>query len=151
MHPQFVTKAAFTVVGMRIDVTPKSPEIPALWGKFDPHIDEIPHVSEAHVSYGIMDHPDQTMTNMVYMAGLPVEKVENLPAGMTRWELPAGRYAVFETTLTAISETFDAIFHHWLPTSGCQISAAPYFERYDESFDPADPNSTLSIYIPLIP
>ena len=43
--------------------------------------------------------------------------------------------------------TFDYIYNSWLPTSGYQQAAGPYFERYGEAFSPADPR--LSIYIPV--
>jgi AraC family transcriptional regulator len=107
MQAQIIAKPAFTVVGMRIQTRPKSPEIPELWGKFGLCIDEVPHAAEADTSYGVMYHSDQTMDKMEYMAGLPVEKVDNLPAGMTHWDLSANTYAVFETTLSTITHTFD--------------------------------------------
>jgi AraC family transcriptional regulator len=151
MQPQIVTKPAFSVVGMHIHTKPMSSEIPDLWGQFAPRMNEVPHPTEADTSYGVMYHSDQTMDKMEYMAGLPVEKMDSLPAGMTHWELAANTYAVFETTLLTISDTFGYIFNTWLPASGYQTVDAPYFERYGESFNPHDPDSTLSIYIPVTP
>jgi AraC family transcriptional regulator len=83
------------------------------------------------------------------MAGNPVEKVADLPAGMTCWDVPTNTYAVFEATLPTIGDTFGYIYNTWLPTSGYQQAAGPYFERYGETFNPDDPNSKLSIYIPV--
>ncbi len=146
MQPQFVTKPAFTVVGMLIHPTPMSPEIPALWDEFAPRIGEIEHIAEAGVSYGLMDHFDQESSVFDYMAGNPVTQVVDLPVGMTRWEVPTNNYAVFETTLDNIGETFDHIYSRWLPTSDYQQAPGPYFEHYPATF-PDSP--TLSIYIPV--
>lgn len=146
MQPQIITKPAFTVVGLRIRTKPMSPEIPQLWDQLVPRMDEITQVAEPQVSYGLMEH-NQAMTELDYMAGNPVTQVVELPAGMSRWDVPANTYAVFATTLSTIGETFGYIFNTWLPTSGYQPAAGPYFERYPETFSPDHPE--LSIYIPV--
>ena len=107
------------------------------------------HLAEPDVSYGLMDHFNEELGRLDYMAGAAVVQAVDLPAGMTRWNVPENTYAVFETTLPNIGETFDTIYNSWLPTSGYQHVAAPYFERYGETFDPDDPTSKLSIYIPV--
>jgi AraC family transcriptional regulator len=107
------------------------------------------HLAEPGVSYGLMDNFDMAAGKMDYMAGEPVTQVDKLPTGMTRWDVPANTYAVFEATLPTIPQTFDHIFNTWLPTSGYQQAAGPYFERYGDTFDPDVPGSILSIYIPV--
>jgi AraC family transcriptional regulator len=146
MQPQIITKPAFTVVGLRIRTQPKTPEIPALWDQFGPRIDEIADGAEPYVSYGLMEH-NQDMTVLDYMAGNAVTQVVELPAGMSRWDVPANTYAVFPATLATIGQTFDHIFNTWLPASGYQPTAGPYFERYGEDFSMDNP--LLSIYIPV--
>ena len=149
MQPQLVTKPAFTVVGLAIKTQPMTPEIPALWRQFGPRMGEAPHLAEPGVSLGLMDILDREDGKMDYIAGNPVTQVGKLPAGMTSWQAPANTYAVFEATLPTIPQTFDYIFNTWLPTSGYQQAAGPYFERYGETFDPSEPGSKLSIYIPV--
>jgi AraC family transcriptional regulator len=146
IQPQFITKPACTVVGLLIHTKPMAPEIPALWEQFVPRIDEIANGAEPHVSYGVMAHNPE-MTALDYMAGNPVTQVVDLPAGMSRWDLPANTYAVFPATLATMGQTFGHIFNTWLPTSGYQTVASPYFERYGENFSPDNP--VLSIYIPV--
>ena len=82
------------------------------------------------------------------MAGVSVETADELPEGMSQWNVPANTYAVFETTLPTIGDTFGYIYNSWLPTSGYRQAAGPYFERYDETFSPDNPR--LSIYIPVV-
>ncbi len=149
MQPQFVTKPAFTVVGLLINTKPLTPEISDLWGQFIPRIGEVRYGTEPGVSYGLMDHFDEEAGTFDYMAANPVEKVADLPPGMTRWDIPANTYAVFEATLPTIGEAFDTIYNSWLPTSGYQPATGPVFERYGENFNPADPAPQLEIYIPV--
>jgi AraC family transcriptional regulator len=158
LQPQIVTKPAFTVVGMRIHTKGLSPEIPTLWQTFGPRMNEIPQRGEQgtnddahvdHAAYGLMDNYDHENNELDYMAGESVLRVDELPEGMSRWDVPANTYAVFETTLPTIGQTFDHIYNRWLPTSGYTQAPAPYFERYGEEFDPDVPDSTLSIYIPV--
>lgn len=149
MEAQFVTKPAFTVVGMLIHTKPMTMEIPELWQRFAPRMGEVQHVAEPGVSYGLMDNLNPEMSELDYMAGSPVGKVDALPSGMVYWSVPANTYAVFEATLPTIGETFGYIYNTWLSTSGYQQAAGPYFERYGETFNPDDPMSKLSIYIPV--
>ncbi len=149
MQPQFVTKPAFTVVGRSIHTQPMTPEIPALWSEYGPTMGTLAHLAEPGVSYGVMDHFNQTIGELDYLAGEAVTQTDDLPPDLTRWEVPANTYAVFETTLSTIGETFGHIYNTWLVTSGYQQAAGPYFERYDETFNPDDPTAKMSIYIPV--
>lgn len=149
MKPQIVAKPAFTVVGMVIRARPMTPEIPGLWQQFAPRMGELQHLAEPGVSYGLMDNVDHEAGRFDYMAACAVEKAVDLPAGMARWDVPANTYAVLETTLPAIGQAFDFIYESWLPASGYRRAAGPDFERYGEAFNPDDPTSRLSIYIPV--
>lgn len=144
---QLIAKPAFTVVGLRIGTKPKSAEIPALWDTFAPRIGEVQHPAEPQVSYGLMSNFSENA--MDYTAGISVTDAADLPAGMTRWDVPENTYAVFETTLATIPQTFDYIFAKWLPGSGYQQKDDVYLERYGETFSPDD-NPVLSIYIPVV-
>lgn len=145
-QPQLIAKPAFTVVGLCLSTKPKSAEIPALWNTFGPRIDEVPHPAEPQVSYGLMGNFSENAVD--YTAGISVTDATDLPAGMTRWDVPENTYAVFETTLSTIPQTFDYIFANWLPGSGYQRKDDVYFERYGETFSPDD-NPVLFIYIPV--
>jgi AraC family transcriptional regulator len=149
MEPQFVTKPAFTIVGMLLRATPMTPEIPKLWDRFVPRIDEIAHLAEPKTDYGVMDHFDEATGQFDYLAGCSVTAVDTLPAGMQQWDVPANTYAVFTTTVPTIGQVMGHIYNTWLPTSGYRHAAGPYFERYGEHFNPEDPASTFSIYIPV--
>jgi len=42
-----------------------------------------------------------------------------------------------------------AVFNRLLPSPEYQQAAGPYFERYDEEFDPGNPASIVEIYLPV--
>lgn len=149
MQPQIVTKPAFTVVGMLLRTTPMSPEIPMLWDRFGPRMDEISHQAEPNASYGLMGNFDEAMSHFDYMAGCSVSEVDALPEGMQPWVVEANTYVVFEATLPTLGQVWGHIYEAWLPASGYQPAAGVTFERYGETFDPTDPASTLSIYLPV--
>ena len=124
-----------------------SPEIPALWDKFVPRMGEIPHSADEHASYGLMGRFDQATGLFDYLAGNPVTQADQLPAGMSRWDLAANTYAVLETTLARIGEAMDYVYRTWLPSSGYQAVDAPSFERYGETFSSENP--VLDVYVPV--
>jgi AraC family transcriptional regulator len=143
-EPTFITKPAFTVVGLRLRTKPKSPEISELWNKFVPRMGELKNVSEPYASYGVMAGVEDGLD---YMAGNPVSEITELPAGMSRWDIAETTYAVFESSIPTLAETFDYIFGVWLPASEYQHGSGPLLERYGETFSPDNP--AVDIYIPI--
>lgn len=150
-EPQLVQRDGFHVVGMQITTHPMTPEIPALWKEFAPRMAEVADTAEPHVSYGVMQNFDPEKGTLDYMAGVSVTRLAHMPRGMVSMEVPPNTYAVFEATLATIEEVFSHIYQTWLPRSGYDHVKAPYFERYDERFDPADPTSLVEVFIPVRP
>ncbi|MDP4301517.1 GyrI-like domain-containing protein [Leptothrix discophora] len=151
IEPAIIQKPAFTVVGMAISTRALSGEIPALWGSFGPRIDEVADMAEPQVSYGIMENFDASQGTLDYMAAVSVTSTENAPLGMVTRTIAAQTYAVFQARLHGLGEAFGDIFNQWLPNAPYEQLAAPYFERYDESFDPGNAESVVEIYIPVKP
>jgi AraC family transcriptional regulator len=123
-------------------------QLPALWQRFAPHIGHIPGQVEG-VAYGICINGDKN--GFDYMAGVEVSDTAALPASFERLTLPARRYAVFHHThhISAIRQTIHAIWADWLPQSGQAIADAPFFERYDDNFDPGSGLGGIEIWLPL--
>lgn len=141
-----VDRPAQTLVGLQIRTKPMSPEIPALWPKFVARIDEIPDPAEPRVSYGVMRYDGGALE---YAAAVSVTAAGRVPAGMTAIHVPAGTYAVFSYPLSGLGRGFAEINDRLLPASGYAPVDAPFFERYDERFDPTNPQSAVGIYIPV--
>jgi AraC family transcriptional regulator len=49
--------------------------------------------------------------------------------------------------ISAISRLWMEIYDEWLPQSGCELAAAPSFECYGETFDPAVAIGNVEIWI----
>ena len=69
--------------------------------------------------------------------------------------IPGGRYAAlaFEGTTAQIGAAWDAILRDWLPKSGLQLDARPFFEHYpvDGRYDPKTGRFTCNICVPVAP
>jgi AraC family transcriptional regulator len=151
MEPTIVQKPGFTVVGIHVTTSPLASDIPALWGTFGPRIDEVVSIAEPNVSYGLMENFDTLKNSLDYMAAVSVTNTDNIPSGMIARSLEPATYAVFQAKLRTLGEVFGQIFNEWLPSASFEQVRAPYFERYDEAFDPSNAESTVEIYMPVKP
>lgn len=90
-----------------------------------------------------------------YLAGFSVAADAKPPAGMARWTVPAGTYALFvhRGPVTRLSETINYAFASWLPRSD-YIHAEPWIEleRYDDRFKiDGSPDSEMEYLLPVRP
>ena len=69
--------------------------------------------------------------------------------------IPGGRYAclAFEGTGAEIGAAWDALLRDWLPKSGLQLDARPFFEHYpvDGRYDPKTGAFTCNVCVPVAP
>jgi len=124
-------------------------DIPQLWEKFLPWLGKVPGQID-EVTYGVCCNPDG-QGGFEYIAGVEINRLDDLPE-QYRWiEIQAGSYAVFEHKgpLKNLPDTFQYIWKEWLPQSGCQAADEPEFERYSEDFNPRTGEGSLEIWIPL--
>lgn len=121
-------------------------EFSETWDNLIPRMAEFKHRAANGWSYGVIA-TDPANASMKYLAGFGVDSIDDLPSGMTVWDVPANQYAVFPATLNTIPDTFDHIFREWLPGSGYVPGEGPSLEVYDENFNGGD--STLYIYVPI--
>ena len=148
---KIVDRPALTVVGLQIRTTPMSPDIPALWPRFVARMPEVEAVLEPRVSYGVVHNNAAGGAGFDYLAAVSVDASAALPPGMTRLELPAGRYACFSYPLSRLGEGFCEVFERLLPASEFVQAAGPLFERYGEDFCPDESDSPVEIWLPVAP
>ena len=124
-------------------------DIPDLWEKFIPEIGNIPG-QKSEVTYGICCNPDG-QGSFEYIAGVEIDKLDDLPDKFRWVEVQPQQYAVFEHkgSLKTLPETFQYIWKTWLPQSGREAADAPEFERYSEDFNPKLNTGVLEIWLPL--
>lgn len=145
MNYRIEVKEAFRVVGSRVKITPPSleddralMEIPEFWGSFGASgkMGQLCQMMNAEpqgvLGLGIGE-PEGSKGNYYYIAvasSLPV------PEGMHELTVPAGTWAVFESTgplPTAIQNLQRQIYTEWMPNSGYEYNPyAPDIELYGD-------------------
>ena len=149
MEPKIVTKPAFKVVGMKYRGKSGGDEIKELWGAFMRRMYEIKNAVGDQVSYGVSTEFDNETKVFDYIACIAVHLIEEVPQGMVSLDIPQGTFAVFTTTLPTMMEDYNYAYNNWLPQSGYAKADQPDYEEYGPSFDPEDPNSEFTFYVPI--
>ncbi len=149
MEPKFVTKPAFTVVGLKSHGKNENNEIPETWTALMPRMEEIPVKPDSEYSYGVCGNMTED-GSFDYLAGFEVADDAEVPEGMARWDVPEQRYAVFTCTLPTVREAYDYIYNTWLPQSEYEHAPGPEFEAYGETFNYEDPESKMELFVPVV-
>ncbi|KEO81181.1 GyrI-like domain-containing protein [Tumebacillus flagellatus] len=112
-------------------------EMPKLWEKYMPRIEEIPGVIAPSVQYGVSDENFEHRMYTEFLA-VEVEAFTAIPVGMVGFTLPSTEYAVFthQGPMSTVPATYQAVFG-WLAQNGyAQDTSVLRFERYDERYNP---------------
>jgi AraC family transcriptional regulator len=145
-NPTFDWRPVMTMIGLAIETTPGSPQIPSLWDAFTARSDRDYPRAEPGVAYGIM-RPDPSGQVLHYMAGEPVIGLVYPPAQMQVWSVSSNEYAIFTATLSTVSQVFAEIYGTWFPASGFEHADGPDLERYGAEFSPDNPR--FEVLIPI--
>ncbi|MBN2044876.1 MAG: effector binding domain-containing protein [Anaerolineales bacterium] len=149
MKVEIKTLPAFTTAGMKYVGKNENNQIAAMWQEIGPRWGEINNPAKPYErAFGICGEMEED-GSFTYLAGIQVDKVEDLPADLNSWEVPENTYAVFPCTLRDIHKTYQYAHSTWMPENGYKRADGPDFEYYGEHFDPADPESILYVYIPV--
>ena len=154
MEARIVRKHAFLVLGMAGRFTAASSRIPELWGRFAPRIHEVPHRRGTHTLGLCLDADPGTAAEITftYLAGVEVERIGEVPEGMTTLAVPANTYAVLthHGHLSRLPDTVKHVWGRWLPASRYRHVPAPDFELYDpERWDPGTGEGDVDLYVPI--
>ena len=105
----------------------------------------IPGRARPAVSYGISVGDSFIVGEEVLDISAHVEE------GYTRYEIPAGRYAVFAVidSVGRVQDTIKYIYRTWLPNSNYTLRDAPYFEVTDVCDCVYPDRMNMKIYIPI--
>jgi len=155
MEPRIVRRPAFHAVGMAGHFTPSTTSrIPELWEGFvRGPIADVPHRRGTHtlgvcVDAAAMSGEDCGFT---YVAGVEVDRIDEVPTGLVALTVPASTYAVFTHSghISRFPDTVKQVFGHWLPASPYTHVPTPDFELYDERWDPATGNGDIDVWVPI--
>lgn len=107
--------------------------------------------------FGI-SHDDPNITSAErfrYDAGVELPPGFTLADGSLTTTLPGGKYAAlrFEGTAEEVGDAWTALLREWLPASGMQLDARPFFEYYgpDSTYDPKTEVFSCDLCIPVAP
>jgi AraC family transcriptional regulator len=125
------------------------PGIPSQWNSFLPHFGQI-NGQIGNVAYGVIYNSDDS-GNYDYICGVAVDQFPAHPPEFTRLRIAPQSYAVFEHRdhVSAVANTWKAIWEHGLADSGFEVLDGPAFERYDERFDGRTGLGGFEIWIPV--
>lgn len=144
------SRPSFFVVGLEISGPySKIPEIGAMWPTFSQRIPEIHNAVNAHIAYGITH---DRATDFTYYAAIEVSDAPEVPEGLVKVEVPAGKYAVFthKGTVRTLHQTIGAA-RQTLTEAGHELDTSSYwFELYDERFDPTSDTSELDLFFRIV-
>ena len=145
MEYTVIDKPGFTLLGLMERFPYQQDDFEGIWERFMAHHDQIEPLSTDKAFYGA--YSPNADKSMDYLAAMTVKKGTQAPDGLTLWEIPKARWAVFECTVATIGPTYDALFKEWLPASPYkQTGPSPdAFERYPPSTDSGD--TPVLIYI----
>jgi AraC family transcriptional regulator len=152
MEPKIMNRPGFKLVGMRYFGNNQNQEISKLWGAANQHLDKVKNVSPEWGAIGLCTTvADAPPGEFEYVAGLAVDKAEDVPEGFVVREVPPYQYAVFTHVgpLNTLKDTYEYIYQTWLPQSGYQLAGSIDFEHYNEDFKDFAPDSRFYIYVPV--
>lgn len=150
--PRLVREAAIRVVGLHEPLGPQPwLQIPDLWRRFTPFMHAIPHhlhKMPVALSADIASNDDSCID---YWAALEVSRFGDIAPELSKRELSAQTYAVFEHTahVSSIPKTYAAIWNEALSASGLTALDAPGLERHKPAFDPSTGEGGVEIWIPV--
>jgi AraC family transcriptional regulator len=150
VKPRLVECDALLIFGLsRRCPSVGDPAIPSQWNSFLPYLGQIDG-QIGSVAYGVIYNSDDS-GNYEYICGVAVREFPAHPQEFTRLRIPPQRYAVFEHRdhVSAIANTWKAIWEHGLADAGVQALDGPGFERYDEHFDGRTGLGGLEIWVPV--
>ncbi len=127
-----------------------------LWGSFMPRVKEIANrVGGERVSMQLYSDDFMQNPELLYTKWATVEVVNYnlIPNGLEAIDITGGLYAVFPYKGNIIQAPvfFEKIFMEWIPNSEYELdNSRLHFEILPEGkYDPMDPNSEETIYIPI--
>ena len=150
MEPKHVEKGPIRLVGILTTGKPEEivPQLNDIWmNRFMKYDERLKPYSADKAYYGAWTWKTPGMVP-VYMAGMAVEGLAEIPDGLEEIVLSAARYAIFDATVSTFGQVYDEIYSRWLPSSPYEYDiAGADFEYYPPNT--MNGESATQIYIPI--
>ncbi len=125
-------------------------KIPPLWNSFLARESEVEHFVPS-VGYGLLSQQRPDSEQLLYQAAWQVSKVESIPTGMVRIDLPPTTYAIFTHRgwVDQLDHTVNYAYSTWLTQSGRRHAGGPDIEIFGPAYDPHSAESIVEYAIPI--
>lgn len=159
MEPEVVVWEPMIMIGMRtrffsVDSEKNNiaDQLPPLWDAFLARLDDVRH-RVSTVGYGVIRPESPDSDHLVYDAAVEVSRIDSVPEGMVRFDLPGATYAHFthRGPVADLNLTVNYVYSTWLNNSGHRHAYGPDLEIYGAEFDPTGPDSVMGYAIPISP
>lgn len=144
-----VKRESFRVLGVQARIEPMSTDFAKLWADmYMPRHETIQTMSGSQESYGLYFGTDEK-GKVDFLAGMPVVEADPVPEGLVVREIAEADYAVFETPMSGIAETWKGIYENWLANSTefAEDESGTSFEVFPPGVH--EGLSSVSIFIPV--
>lgn len=158
LEPKLIEQAKLNLIGMRtrfygVDSGKNNfaAKLPALWAEFLPRIGRVPQRIGA-AGYGVISQTPERAEELEYFAAVPVSSSSGrLPKGLSKYLVPAGRYAFFahRGRVSALNMTVNYIYTSWLLRSGMRHTYGCDLELYGDEYIPDSDESVIHYAIPV--
>lgn len=137
MNYQIVKRDAFQVVGVKREFPcdTETKGIPQFWGEAHQNgtIDRLSRLVKGQIEglLGVTCNYRSEKNTIDYF--IAVEHEGDVPAGLSTLQIPAAKWAVFEThgpVEKAFPQTWKKIYSEWIPSNGYQPAELPAIEAY---------------------
>ena len=156
MNPRIVDNPPKILVGMKREMSLIDNQTQQLFQAFMPKRKEVPHMVNADV-YDLIVYPPNffvllnPLRPFIKWAGVEVSEVGDLPEGLSFFQIPAGRYAVFtHKGPSSDTSTFEKIFTQWLPNSEHELADRPHFDIMGDKYKGDQEDSEEEIWVPIL-
>ncbi len=158
LTPRFETRAATTLIGMRMEMSFADNQTGALWRQFMPRRDEIQNPAGTEL-YSAEVYPEgyfaafNPQATFEKWAAVAVSQGQEPPTGMETLTVPGGLYAVFlhRGPASAGPQTYQYIYGTWLPASDYTLDERPHLAVMGEKYKNEDPTSEEDLWTPVKP
>jgi nitroreductase/predicted transcriptional regulator YdeE len=148
LEPRFIERGSFTVVGAAAAGQLGEFNYGEIWEKQYMPMDAL--LKPYSIDGGCYGVTLSKGDHLIYLAGVAVAELPELPKGAEKREIPAAKYAVFDCVLSTMSATLQEAYGQWFHASGKELdTSAVGFEYYPPHSGEGEMH--VEIYIPVKP
>lgn len=158
LQPKIVDLKSKKLVATSLAMSLQNDATQKLWQSFMPQLKSILHKVDGKLynlidysgHYGMHDFTPNTVFTKI--AAVEVLVYENIPEGLEKLELKAGKYAVFGhigNSGNSFSKSMEYIFKEWLPNSGYAVDNRLHFEVLGAKYKNNSDESEEEIWVPV--